>query len=52
MNKPTHTILAIVVLVLGIGLMIAGVVSGKHGATVIGMITAAVTTQRLIATRK
>lgn len=34
--------------VLGLVLLIGGIITGKHGATVIGLIIAAVNTQQLI----
>jgi hypothetical protein len=45
-NKFIRQIVHIIVLVLGLGLMIGGIITGKHGATVIGLIIAAVSVQQ------
>jgi len=37
-NKLTRQIVHIIVVVSGLGLMIGGIITGKHGATVIGLI--------------
>jgi|GEM_PF-1516258 len=47
-----RTVLAVITTVVGIALMVGGIVTGKHGATVVGLCVAAVATQQLIATRK
>jgi len=47
-NKLTRQIVHIIVLVSGLGLMIGGIMTGKHGATVIGLIVAAVSVQQWI----
>jgi len=47
-NKLTRQIVHIIVLVIGLGLMIGGIMTGKHGATVIGLIVAAVSVQQWI----
>jgi hypothetical protein len=41
-------IVHILVLVCGLGLMAGGIMTGKHGATVIGIIVAAVSVQQWI----
>jgi hypothetical protein len=51
MNTSTQTVLAVVVVILGIVLMIGGIVTGKHGATVVGVISG-VAVQRVMALRK
>jgi hypothetical protein len=45
-------ILAAVTLMVGIILMVGGIVTGKHGATVGGLCVAVASTQQLIASRK
>ncbi len=45
-------ILASIVIILGIMLMVGGITSGKHGATVIGIIVSGVAAQSLISLRK
>jgi hypothetical protein len=47
-NKLTRQIVHIILLVGGIGLVIGGIMTGKHGATVIGLIVAAVNVQQWI----
>ena len=42
MRKFTH----ILILVVGLVLMIGGIITGKHGATVVGLIVAAVNVQQ------
>jgi hypothetical protein len=51
--KPLfRSILYVVVLLIGIFLMVEGIVTEKHGATVIGLICAAVSTQQWMQWRK
>ena len=45
-NKLTRQIVHILLVVIGLGLMIGGIMTGKHGATVIGLIVAAVSVQQ------
>jgi hypothetical protein len=45
-NKMIRQIVHIIVLVIGLGLMVGGIVTGKHGATVIGLIVASVSVQQ------
>ena len=45
-NKLTRHIVHIIVLVIGLGLMTGGIITGKHGATVIGLIVSAVSVQQ------
>jgi len=45
-------ILALIVVVLGIILMIGGIITGKHGATVGGIIVSGVAAQSFISLRK
>ena len=47
-NKLTRQIVHIIVLVSGLVLMIGGFITWKHGATVIGLIIAAVSIQQWI----
>ena len=51
MNTSTQKILAAIVVVLGIILMIGGIVTGKHGATVGGMIVSGVAGRRFMMLR-
>ena len=46
MNPVMRTILHVVVLLVGIGLMVGGIITGQHGATVVGLICAAVSVQQ------
>ncbi len=52
MKASTQVVLASIVVVLGIVLMIGGIVTGKHGATVGGVIISGVAAQRIIVLRK
>ena len=52
MNPLIRSILYVVVLLIGIFLLVEGIVTEKHGATVIGLICAAVSTQQWIQWRK
>lgn len=52
MKASTHMILALVVVALGIVLMIGGIVTGKHGATVGGIIVSGVAAQNFLSLRK
>ena len=52
MNPLIRSILYVVVLLIGIFLLVEGIVTEKHGATVIGLICAAVCTQQWIQWRK
>jgi hypothetical protein len=46
MNPTLRTIAHVVVLLMGIVLMIGGIITGKHGATVGGVICAGVSVQQ------
>jgi hypothetical protein len=46
MSPFIRTILHVVVLLVGIALLVGGIVTGKHGATVVGLICAAVSVQQ------
>jgi hypothetical protein len=52
MNPLIRSILYVVVLLIGIFLLVEGIVTEKHGATVIGLICAGVSTQQRIQWRK
>lgn len=52
MNKSSQMVLAVIVIILGVVLMDGGIVTGKHGATVGGIIISGVASQRLISLRK
>jgi hypothetical protein len=47
-NKLARQIVHILLVLIGLGLMIGGIMTGKHGATVIGLIVAAVSVQQWI----
>jgi hypothetical protein len=47
-NKITRQIVHILLVMIGLGLMVGGIITGKHGATVIGLIVAAVSVQQWI----
>lgn len=47
-NKLTRQIVHILLVVVGLALMIGGIMTGKHGATIIGLIVAAVSVQQWI----
>lgn len=51
MKTSTRKFLAFVVVLLGIVLLIGGIVTGKHGATVIGIIVSGVAAQQYISLR-
>lgn len=51
-NKLIRQIFHFLVLVTGLGLMAGGIVTGKHGATVIGLIVAAVSLQQWMSQKK
>ena len=46
MNPALRTLIYIVVLLMGLALMVGGIVTGKHGATVVGVIVAGVSVQQ------
>ncbi len=52
MKTSTQMALTVVVIALGIVLMIGGIMTAKHGATVVGVIISGVAAQSLIALRK
>ena len=52
MNLSIKKVLALVVVVVGVVLIIGGIVSGNHGATVVGIIISGVAIQQYIAVRK
>jgi len=41
MTKEIRTILAVVVMLLGLGLIVGGIIADKNGAVVVGLCTAA-----------
>jgi putative effector of murein hydrolase LrgA (UPF0299 family) len=47
-NKLSRQIGHIIFMVIGFGLMIGGIITGKHGSTVIGLIVTAVNVQQWI----
>ena len=49
MKKSSRKILAFVVALLGLIVIIGGIVTGKHGATVIGIVVSGVAAQQYIA---
>ena len=51
MKTSTRKLLAFVVVLLGIVVLIGGIVTGKHGATVVGIIVSGVATQQYISLR-
>lgn len=52
MKKNMRTLAHILILIIGLGLMIGGIITGKHGAVVIGLILAAVNIQLLMSLMK
>jgi len=50
--KLIRQIIYFLVLVTGLGLMAGGIITAKHGATVIGLIVAAVCVQQWISRKK
>ena len=46
MNHPLRTLIYVVVLLMGLALMIGGIITGKHGATVVGVIVSGVSVQQ------
>jgi len=51
-NKLTRQIIYFVLILLGLILMVGGIVTGKHGSTVIGLIVAAVNVEQWIVLNK
>jgi hypothetical protein len=51
MKTSTRKLLAFVVVLLGIVLLIGGIVTGKHGGTVVGIIVSGVAAQQYISLR-
>lgn len=51
MKASTQMVLALVLVALGIVLMIGGVATGKHGATVVGIVVSGVAARSLIVLR-
>lgn len=47
-NELTRQIIHLIVMMIGVCLMIGGIMTGKHGASVIGLIVASVNTQQWI----
>lgn len=52
MNVNVRRIVHSIILILGIVLMVGGIVTGKHGATVIGLIVAAASVQQYLSWKK
>lgn len=52
MNVNVRLIVHGLLLVLGIVLMVGGIITGKHGATVIGLVVAAVNIQQFLSRKK
>jgi DNA-binding CsgD family transcriptional regulator len=52
MTKEMRTILVAVLVLLGLGLMIGGIITGKNGAVVVGLCVAAAAAQQIIVMRK
>ena len=52
MNNVLYSLTLAVVFLLALGLMVGGITSDKHGASVIGMIVAAVTVQQWMKWKK
>lgn len=52
MNESTKMVFAGIVIILGVVLIVGGIVTGKHGATVIGISVSGVAAQSLISLRK
>lgn len=51
MKASTQMVLALILVALGIVLMIGGVATGKHGATVVGIVVSGVAARSLIVLR-
>jgi hypothetical protein len=52
MKNSTRNILHYIIFIIGLVLMIGGIITGKHGATVVGLIVAAVNVQQIIVLKK
>lgn len=48
MKTRTKKIIHIILIIMGMILMIGGIVTGKHGASIVGLIVAAVNIQQII----
>ena len=46
MNPALRTLIHVVVLLMGLALMVGGIITGKHGATVGGVIVSGVSVQQ------
>ncbi len=47
-NRLTRQIVHSIILVIGLVLLIGGIITGKHGATVVGLIVAAINVQQFV----
>jgi hypothetical protein len=52
MNIKQHKLLSLLVICLGIILIVGGIITEKYGATVVGMIVAAVAAQQWLSSKK
>ena len=52
MTKEIRTILVVVLVLLGLGLMVGGIILDKNGAVVVGLCVAAAAAQQWMAIRK
>jgi hypothetical protein len=52
MSKNIIKMIYIILLIIGLVLLVGGIITGKHGATVIGLIIAAVNIQGIIKMNK
>ncbi len=48
MDTKTVNTLPIIILLIGLVLMIGGIITGKHGASIVGLIVAAVSVQQIM----
>jgi hypothetical protein len=52
MDASGSSIVSVLVFALGLALLVGGIITGKHGAVVIGLIVAAVSVQQLLKKNK
>jgi hypothetical protein len=52
MNTRARPLLHWLLIIIGLALMVGGVVTDKHGASIVGLIVAAINIQQLLSLRK
>jgi len=52
MKNTTRNILHLIIFIIGLVLMIGGIITGKHGASIVGLIVAAVNVQQIVVLKR